>query len=335
MLGYLVRRILLIIPTLILTSILIFFLVQLPPGDFLTYKIMELRESGDASAIAEVAALREIYGLDKPFLVQYFRWLTGFLNGNFGYSFEWEKPVAEVIGNRLTLTMIISISTIIFTWITALPIGIYSATHQYSPGDYVFTFLGFVGMATPGFLLALLLLFLSFSTLGQSVGGLFSPEFISAAWFSSDYPYFNWAKLWDFLKHLWIPVVVIGVAGTAGMIRVMRGNLLDELRKQYVTTARSKGLSERRLLVKYPVRMALNPFVSGIGGLFPALISGSTIVSVVLALPTTGPMLLNALMSQDMYLAGTFLMFLSILTVFGYLISDILLAWLDPRIRYE
>ncbi|GAH71503.1 unnamed protein product [marine sediment metagenome] len=245
----------------------------------------------------------------------------------FGWSFEWARPVSEVIGERIALTMVISICTLLFVWMTAIPIGIYSATHQYSSSDYAFTFLGFIGLATPNFLLALVLMWLSFAYLGIPVTGLFSPEYLGAAW--------SLAKVWNMLQRIWVPIIVVGTAGTAGLIRVMRGCLLDELRKQYVITARAKGVSEEKLLFKYPVRVAINPLISTIGWLLPTIISGATITAIVLNLPTTGPVLLGALMAQDMYLAGSFVMILSALTVIGTLISDILLAWLDPRIRYE
>jgi len=259
--------------------------------------------------------------------VQYWRWATGMLRGDFGQSFEWNRPVSTLIWGRLALTFVVSLFTLVFTWIVAIPIGIYSATHQYSFGDYFFTFLAFIGVAIPNFLLALVLMWVSFSYFGQSVGGLFAAEYIDAPW--------SWAKFTDMLTRIWIPVVVIGTAGTAGLMRTLRANLLDELSKPYVETARAKGVSERRLLYKYPVRVALIPFISTVGWMLPVLISGETITAVVLNLPTTGPLLLRALQSQDMYLAGSFIMLLSVLTVIGTLISDILLAWLDPTIRYE
>jgi peptide/nickel transport system permease protein len=252
-------------------------------------------------------------------------WLTGLLHGDLGYSFEYDRPVSAIIGERLALTFVVSLGAIAFTWVVAFPIGVYSATHKYSWGDHGLTFLGFLGLATPNFLLALVLMFVSFTYFGISVGGLFSPDLQEAPW--------GWAKVIDLLEHLWIPVVVIGTAGTAGMIRRLRANLLDELKKQYVVTARAKGLPARRLLIKYPLRIALNPFISDIGNLLPELISGSVIVSIVMSLPTTGPMLLRALRTQDMYLAGSFLMLLALLTVVGVFLSDLALAALDPRIR--
>jgi len=328
MVEYIIRRVIVLIPLLFIISIIAFILIQLPPGDFLTLYIMQLKVSGIDIEEYEIIQLRKLYALDKPIYVQYFKWIGNILlHGDFGRSFRWRKPVSEIIGERIVLTMIVSIFTIIFTWIMAVPIGIYSATHQYSSFDYFFTFWGFIGLATPNFLLALVILWIAFAYLGVNAIGLFSPEFINASW--------SLAKVVNMLKHIWVPILIIGTAGTAGLIRVMRGTLLDELRKQYVITARSKGLPERRLLFKYPVRVAINPLISTIGWMLPAIISGETLVSIVLNIPTSGPLLLGALMSQDMYLAGSFVLILSLLTVIGTLISDILLAWLDPRIRYE
>ncbi len=325
MLRYLVQRLLLMIPTLLAISVLTFVIIQLPPGDYLDTLISELRASGEAADIQKLEFLRKQYGLDQPVWRQYVIWLSGLLRGDLGYSFEYDRPVSQIIGERLLLTFVVSFGAILFTWIVAFPIGVYSATHQYSWGDHGLTFLGFLGLATPNFLLALVLMFVSFTWFGVSVGGLFSPDVQTAPW--------SWAKVVDLLEHLWIPVIVIGTAGTAGMIRRLRANLLDELRKQYVITARAKGLPPRRLLVKYPLRIALNPFISDIGNLLPQVISGSVIVSIVLSLPTTGPMLLRALRTQDMYLAGSFLMLLAGLTVIGVFLSDLALAALDPRIR--
>lgn len=327
MFALIVKRILWMIPTLIVISIISFSIIQLPPGDYLTSYIAALSETGETVAEEQVAALRKRYSLDEPFYVQYFNWMAGLLHGDLGMSFEWNRPVKQLIGERILLTSIISIVTLLFTWSIAIPIGIFSAVKQYSWGDYFFTFLGFIGLATPGFLLALVFMYVGYAVFGTSVGGLFSPMYQNAPW--------SVGKLMDLFAHLWIPVIVIGLAGTAGMIRVMRGNLLDELRKQYVITARAKGVPRIKLLLKYPVRVALNPMASTIGWLLPGIVSGATIVSVVLGLPTTGPLLLRALMNQDMYLAGSMVMFLSTLTVIGTLLSDILLLWLDPRIRYE
>jgi len=327
MLEYILRRVLTMIPTLLVISLLVFVIIQLPPGDYLESHIAELQSQGESVDEQKIAFLREEYGLDRPFHEQYFFWLIGMLQGDFGYSFEYDLPVADVVGDRLFLTVMISVLTIIFTWMIAFPIGIYSATHQYSWGDYGLSFLGFLGLATPNFLLALVMLYLANVHFGTSIGGLMDPEYIDAPW-SID-------KLISVLEHLWIPVVVIGTSGTAGMIRRLRANLLDELQKQYVVTGRAKGLPPGKLLRKYPLRIALNFFVADIGNLLPTVISGAEIVAVVMSLPTTGPILLAALQSQDMYLAGSFLMFLALLTVFGVLVSDILLALLDPRIRLQ
>ena len=328
MLPFILRRVMYMIPTLIAISIVSFILIQLPPGDYLTSLVASLQNQGISVDEAQLKALEERYGLNQPIYVQYFKWIKGILlHGDFGQSFEWRRPVSSLIWQRLGLTVTISLSTLLFVWAIAFPIGIYSAVKQYSIGDYIATFFGFIGLATPNFLLALVLMYVAFAVFGQNVGGLFSPEYVDAPW--------SLAKVKDLISHLWIPMIVIGTSGTASLIRVMRANLLDELQKLYVVAARARGLSELKLLLKHPVRVALNPFVSGLGWLLPQLVSGSTIVSVVLSLPTTGPMQLRALQSQDMYLAGSFLLLLSVLTVIGTLISDILLAWLDPRIRYQ
>jgi peptide/nickel transport system permease protein len=325
MLRYLAHRILVMIPTLIAISIIVFVIIQLPPGDYLETYIAELQSRGESVDEQHVAFLREAYGFDRPMWEQYLHWIFGMLQGDFGFSFEYNLPVAAVVGDRLWLTMLVSVATIIFTWVVSFPIGVYSATHQYSWGDHGLTFLGFLGLATPNFLLALVLLYLAKVYFGTSIGGLMDEQYIGQPW--------TFGKLVSVLEHLWIPVVVIGTSGTAGMIRRLRANLLDELQKQYVVTARAKGLSNTRALIKYPLRIAINPFIADIGALLPEIISGATIVSVVLSLPTTGPMLLDALRSQDMYLAGSFLMFLAMLTVIGVLLSDLALAVLDPRIR--
>jgi peptide/nickel transport system permease protein len=328
MLSFIARRILYMIPTFIAVSIVAFIIIQLPPGDYLTTLVASMASQGETVDPAALEALRARYGLGEPMIVQYFKWMSNiFLRGDFGQSFEWNQPVIDLIWSRLTLTFLLSLSTLLFVWAVALPIGIYSAVRQYSMGDYVFTFFGFLGLAIPNFLLALVLMYIAFKYFNQSVGGLFSPEYQDAAW--------TWAKVKDMLSHLWIPMVIIGTAGTASLIRVMRANLLDELHKPYVVTARAKGLPEWQLTMRYPVRVALNPFVSTIGWVLPALISGEAIVSIVLSLPTTGPLLLRSLMSQDMYLAGSFILMLSTLTILGTLLSDILLALLDPRIRLE
>ncbi len=328
MLTYILRRLLYMIPTLFAVSLVAFIIIQLPPGDYLTTYMAELESEGGVMDQQELEYLRERYGLDQPIHVQYFKWISGILlRGDFGYSFEWERPVRLMIWTRVGLTFVVTLTTLLFVWAVAFPIGFYSAVRQYSVGDYIATFFGFIGLATPNFLLALILMYVGFRYFGQSVGGLFSPEYMDAPW--------SVARFLNLLSHLWIPVVVLGTAGTASLIRVMRANLLDELRKPYVVTARAKGLSEARLLVKYPVRVALNPFVSTLGWVLPRLVSGSVVTAVVLNLPTTGPIMLRALRSQDMYLAGSFVLLLSTLTVIGTLVSDILLAWLDPRIRYH
>ncbi|WP_119460564.1 ABC transporter permease [Rhodospirillaceae bacterium SYSU D60014] len=325
MFGYVMHRLFIMIPTLLVISALIFLIIQAPPGDYLSTYMAELQSQGEAVDPGKIAYLRAQYGLDQPLHIQYIRWIAALLQGDMGYSFEYGLPVNEVVGDRLLLTIIVSAATIAFIWIVSFPIGIYSATHQYSLGDYGLTFLGYLGLATPSFLLALVLLYFANVYFGISIGGLMDPVYIDAPW--------SWAKAWSVLEHLWIPVIVIGTAGTAGMIRRLRANLLDELQKQYVVTGRAKGLPPGRLLVKYPLRVALNPFVADIGTLLPEVVSGAVIVSVVLSLPTTGPMLLDALRSQDMYLAGSFLMFLALLTVAGVFLSDLALAVLDPRIR--
>ena len=328
MVGFILRRVLLFIPTLLFISILVFFLIQLPPGDFLDTLILRMQEGGSSVDAETEAVLRERYALDQPFLIQYGRWVGNIIiEGDFGRSFNWNRPVSDLIWSRLGWTMLISIGSILFTWALAFPIAIYSATNQYSVFDYFFSFVGFVGLAIPNFLLALVLMWIGFSVFGVSMGGLFSSEYRDAAW-SID-------KFLDFMSHLWVPIVVLGTAGTAGLIRTMRANLLDELNKPYVEAARAKGLRERRLVWKYPVRVALNPFISSLATLLPSMISGATIVSVVLGLPTTGPLMLDALLEQDMFLAGSFLLMLSFFTLVSTLISDILLLLVDPRIRLE
>jgi peptide/nickel transport system permease protein len=326
MLAYIIRRLLIMIPILIAISVISFIIMQLPPGDCLTTYIANLGASGELHDQSELESLRERYGLDKPVYIQYFKWAWNFLHGDFGHSCEWNKPVSELIGERLALTVTISILTLLFTWAVAVPIGVYSAVRQYSWMDYFLTIVGFFGLATPNFLFALVLLWFSYAYLGMSIGGLYSPEYMNAPW--------SWGKIVDLLQHVWIPVVIVGTGHTAKFIRIIRGNLLDELKKPYVTTARAKGLGETRLILKYPVRLAINPLVSTIGWTLPELVSGIAITAIVLNLPTTGPLLLTALMSQDMQLAATFIMFLALLTVVGTLISDILLAWVDPRIRF-
>ena len=325
MILYIFKRILYMIPTLILTSILVFLLIELPPGDYFETYVNNLLAAGETVDPNQIEFLRKEYGFDLPIWERYLKWASGMLVGDFGYSFEYELPVREVIGDRLLFTIIVTFFTIIFTWLVAFPIGIYSATHQYSWGDYGLTFLGLLGLATPNFLLALIMMYLANQWFGTAIGGLVDPEFV-------DQP-FSWAKFMSVLEHIWIPVIVIGTSGTAAMIRRVRANLLDELRRPYVTTARAKGLPETKGLMKYPFRMSLNFFIADIGGILPQVISGAEVVAIVLSLETTGPLLIEALQSQDMYLAGSFLMLLGFLTVIGVLLSDIALAFLDPRIR--
>ncbi|MBW9062969.1 ABC transporter permease [Rhizobium herbae] len=327
MLRYIFWRILAMIPTLLIISALVFTIIELPPGDYFESYISELRAQGEAVDMAEIEELRAQYGFDRPPVLRYFHWVAGMLQGDYGYSFEYQLPVNEVVGDRLWLTVLVSFVTILFTWLVAFPIGIYSATHQYSWGDYGLTFLGLVGIAIPNFMFALILMYFANIWFGTSIGHLMDQKYLAEP--------MSWEKMKSILEHLWIPVLIVGTAGTAGMIRRLRANLLDELQKQYVVTARAKGLHPFRALVKYPLRMALNFFISDIGSILPAIISGAEITAIVLSLETTGPMLIKALQSQDMYLAGSFLMFLAFLTVIGVLISDIALALLDPRIRLQ
>lgn len=313
--------------TMAVISVLAFAIIQLPPGDFVDTYIANLSASGSAVSQAEAEALRQLYGLDQPIWVQYFKWVSRILAGDFGESMEWRRPVSEVIGDRLWMTVLISFFALILTWGIALPIGIISAVRQYSISDYAFTFLSFIGLAIPNFLLALVVMYVAFRYFGANVGGLFSAEFELAPW--------SLAKVWDLIKHLPLPGLILALAGTAQLVRIMRANLLDELRKPYVVTARAKGLPERRVILKYPVRAALNPFASTIAYLFPYLVSGSVIVSIVLSLPTVGPLLVKALIAQDMFLAGTIILLLGALTVVGTFISDLVLMWIDPRIRHQ
>ena len=327
MLGYIARRLLQIIPLLMALSVLIFVIIQLPPGDFITMYVENLRLSGNDVSQAEIQRMTNLYHLDKPLYSQYFIWIRNIvMDLDFGHSMLWNRPVRDVIGERLAMTIVISVFTLVFAWGVSLPIGIFSATHQYSFLDYLFTLVGFIGISVPGFLLALVLVYTVFAQTGVAITGLFSSAYVDAPW--------SWAKVADGLQRVWLPVLIIGLSGTAGLIRTTRGMMLDELQKQYVITARAKGVPEGKLLFKYPVRMAINPMISTIGWLLPSIISGEALVSVVLNLPTTGPLLLQALLAQDMYLAGSFLLVTSTLTVVGTLISDVLLAWLDPRIRF-
>ena len=327
MLTYIGRRALLAVFTVWAISVLSFVIIQLPPGDYVTSYIAQMASTGSVVTEQEAENLRIQYGLGQPIYVQYYKWVKLIAEGNFGMSMEWKRPVTEVIGDRLWLTVVVSLAALFLTWVLALPIGIYSAVRQYSVGDYTATFVGFIGLAVPNFLLALVLLYLGFTLFNANIGGLFSVELQDAPWSA--------AKVWDLCKDLPIPALILGLAGTAQQIRIMRANLLDELRKPYVVTARSKGLSELRVILKYPVRLALNPFASTIGYTLPYIVSGSIIVSLVLGLPTVGPLLLRALIAQDMFLAGTIVLLLGVMTVIGTLISDIVLVWVDPRIRLE
>lgn len=327
MVMFLTRRLILAAFTCVMISVLTFIIIRLPPGDFVDAYIANLAASGSTVSADEAVALRKEYGLDRSVIVQYGLWISRVVRGDFGVSMMWRRPVTEVIGDRLWLTMVVSFSALFLTWIIALPIGIYSAVRQYSVGDYIATMIGFIGLAIPNFLLALILMYAGFRYFGLAVGGLFSAEYAEAPW--------SWAKAWDLAKHVPLPACVLALAGTAQLIRIMRANLLDELRKPYVVTARAKGISETRLLLKYPVRAALNPFASAIAYLFPYLVSGSIVVSLVLGLPTVGPLLLQALVAQDMFLAGSIVLLLGILTVIGTLVSDLLLMWIEPRIRLQ
>jgi len=325
MLAFLGRRLIAAIITMWVVSVLSFMIIQLPPGDYVTAYIAQMVSSGSTVSEQEAQNLRIQYGLDKPMYVQYLKWIGVSRRGQFGMAMLYQRPVADVVGERLLMTIVVSLGAVAFTWVVALPIGIYSAVRQYSVGDYVFTFFGFIGLAIPNFLLALLLMYLGYAWFNIGVGGLFSPEYVSAPW--------TWARVWDLLKHLPLPVIILGISGTAQMIRIMRANLLDELQKPYVTSARARGLSSRKLILKYPVRVALNPFASTIGYILPYIVSGSIIVSMVFGLPTVGPLLLEALISQDMFLAGTIILLLGITTVLGTIVSDILLMLIDPRVR--
>ena len=324
---YLIKRFLYVIPSLLIISLISFLLIELPPGTFADTVAAEMMESGSVNEGA-IKAIEERYGLNKPILEQYWKWITGILlRGDFGESFIWSRSVSSILWERLGYTLILTGSAFLFVCFVSIPIGIFSAVRQYSFGDYIFTTLGFLGLAIPGFLLSLIMMYIGFKYFDQSIGGFFSPEIKNAPW--------NLAKFMDLLSHLWIPTIAVGLEGTTSLIRIVRANLLDELLKPYVITARAKGLSEVKLILKYPVRIALIPFIATLGWMLPGLISGATIVSVVMSLPTTGPILLRSLMGQDMYLAASFIFMLSVLTVIGTLISDILLAVVDPRIRYH
>ena len=325
--AYILRRVLLMIPTILATSVVTFIIIQLPPGDYLETMIAELQAQGERVSEERIQYLREQYGLDRPMVEQYFWWILGILQGDFGFSFEYNLPALDVIGDAIILTALVNLAAVLFIWAVSFPIALYSATNQYSIGDYSFTFIGFLGLATPNFLLGLVLLYLSNRYFGTSFGGLMAPEYLGAPW--------SLEKVGSIMAHLAAPMIVIGTSGTAAMIRRLRANLLDELQKQYVTTARAKGLPGAQALLKYPLRVSLNPFVADIGSLLPQIISGSALVGVVMSLPIMGPILVRALQSQDMYLAGSILLLESILVVVGLLVSDILLAMLDPRIRLQ
>jgi peptide/nickel transport system permease protein len=328
MISFILRRLVYMVITLIAISVMTFIIIHLPPGDFVTTMVSELNLQGTAVDPAAMAAMRAQYGLNDPMYIQYWKWISNIvLHGDFGYSLEWRRPVADLLWNRLGFTFLLAFCSLFFIWVISFPIGVYTAVYRQTMGDYLATFVGVIGLAIPNFLFALLLMYVAFSYFGQAVGGLFAPQFEGAPW--------SMAKFWDLAGHLVIPTIVLGMHGTASLVRILRANLSDELTKPYVTTARAYGLSERVLLIKYPVRIALNPFVSTVGWVLPSLISGATITAVVLNLPMTGPLLLRALLAQDMYLAGSFILMLSALTVVGTLLSDLVLAWLDPRIRYS
>ncbi len=327
MINFITRRLLLGVLTVWMISVLSFAIIQLPPGDFVDAYVANLAASGSSVSADEAAALRKLYGLGQPIYIQYGKWITRIITGDLGESMEWRRPVTEVIGDRIWMTLLLSFAALILTWGLALPIGIYSAVRQYSFGDYLFTLIGFIGIAVPNFLLALIILYTAFKVFGLSVGGLFSAEYALAPW--------SWDKVKDLAWHLPLPAIILALSGTAQLIRIMRANLLDELRRPYVVTARAKGLSEWRTILKYPVRAALNPFASNMAYLFPLLISGSVIISIVLGLPTVGPLLVKALIAQDMFLAGSIVLLLGVLTVIGTFISDLVLMWVDPRLRHQ
>lgn len=326
MITYLVRRLFIMIPTIFIVSIISFIIIDLPPGDWVTTNLSRVTLQGEVT-VEMIENLRRRYGLDEPLYIRYWIWISKFVRGDFGYSLSWNCPVRDIVASRFALTVLISLLSLLFTWVVAFPIGIYSAVRQYSFADFFWTFVGFLGLAIPNFLLALLLLFFSYKFFPDlGVGGLFSRQFQGAPW-SLD-------KFVNLLGHLWIPVIIVGTAGTAGLIRIVRANLIDELKKPYVAMARAKGLSEIRVILKYPVRIAINPFLSAVGWVLPSLVSGATITAVVLGLPTGGPLFLDALKHQDMQLAGSFIMLICSFTIIGVLISDILLSIADPRIRY-
>lgn len=325
MYRYIIHRLVMALFTIVLISVLSFVIIQLPPGDYVNSYIAEQEASGALLSAEEAESLRDQYGLNQPVWVQYAKWISRVVRGDMGMSMEWNRPVTSLIGERMTLTIVLTLATVLLTWALALPIGVYSAVKQYSAFDYIFTFIGFIGLAVPNFLLALITMYFSYVWFDASIGGLFSPEHVSAPW--------SIARTWDLMKHLPVPALILATSGTAEVVRVMRANLLDELGKPYVTAARAKGLSDWQVIRRHPVRVALNPFVSTIGYILPYIVSGSIIVSLVLGLPTVGPLLLRALIAQDMFLAGAIVLLLGVLTVIGTFISDVLLMWLDPRVR--
>ena len=327
MLNYLLRRALYAVMAIWAVSIISFFIINLPPGDYVTSYIAQLQNTGSIVLADEAENLREFYGINRPLYVQYGKWINQIAHGNLGYSFEFGLPVNDVIGERLILTMILALVTVVFIWIVAIPIGIFSAVQQYSIWDHTFTFFGFIGLAVPDFLLALVMMYLAFVMFDFSIGGLFSPDYVAVGW--------SLGRVWDLMRHMVIPVIILGTSGTASLIRITRANLLDELRKPYVATARAKGLPEWKLVLKYPVRLALNPAVSLTAYILPFLVSGSIVVSVVLGLPTVGPILLKALVAQDMFLAGAIILIIGWMTVVGTFFSDLLLVLIDPRVRFE
>lgn len=325
MLHYITRRLLIALVTTFAISILSFAIIQVPAGDFVSFYVAQQQAAGNIISPQEAEQLRARYGLDQPVWTQYWKWISLAVQGDFGNSMSWQRPVTELIGERLWLTVVLSLAAVGFTWIIALPIGIYSAVRQYSVLDYFFTGFGFIGLGVPNFLLALALMYVGFTVFDANIGGLFSPEYVNAPW--------TVARVWDLLKHLPIPAFILALSGTAGIIRIMRANVLDEMRKPYVTNARAKGLPEWKVILNHPVRVALNPFISTLAYLFPYIVSGSIVVSVVLGLPTVGPLLLTSLLAQDMFLAAAIIMLLGVLTILGTLVSDLLLMWIDPRVR--
>ena len=327
MTRYILQRLALLPLLMVVYSFVIFVIIQAPPGDFLTAYVATLASSGSSLSAEQIAAMRHQYGLDQPMIVQYFLWVQHLLHGDFGLSLEYQRPNAELISEMLGLTLALALFSFVLTWVLAIPAGIYSATHPRSVGDHILTVINYIGVATPNFMLALILMWVAFAYFDISVTGLFSPDYVNAPW--------SWGRVADLLEHIWLPALVLGIAGTARLSRIMRANLLDELNKPYVVTARAKGMKEWRLVLRYPVRLAFNPLVSTIGWYLPQLFSGSLIVATVMNLPNIGPLLLRALVNQDMYLAGGILLIYSFLTVVGTLVSDVLLALFDPRIRVE